>query len=157
MTLDETIDLLATCAAYDRRTVGRTDAVAWHAVVGDLPFDLAQQAVFAHYAESREWIMPADVRTRVKRRQHDEADRGRIRELLDPAAYRREVEQAGDDFLRKLKAIGAGDPDAGEPLAGWKSVECPVCHVGPREFCRNPETGDKTATHRKRREAARDE
>jgi hypothetical protein len=102
MTLDETIDLLATCAAYDRRTIGKTDAVAWHAVVGDLPFADAQQAVFAHYAESREWIMPADVRQRVKRKQRDEADRGRIHQILDPEAYRREVERADDAFMRKL-------------------------------------------------------
>jgi hypothetical protein len=104
VTLDETIDLLTTCAAYDRRTIGKADAVAWHAVVRDLPFDLAQEAVFAHYSESREWIMPADVRTRVKRKQRDEADRGRIRQLLDPDAYRREVEQADAAFMRKLAA-----------------------------------------------------
>jgi hypothetical protein len=102
MTLDETIDLLTTCAAYDRRTIGKADAVAWHAVVRDLPFTDAQEAVFAHYSESREWIMPADVRTRVKRKQRDEADRGRIRQLLDPAAYRAEVEQADAAFMRKL-------------------------------------------------------
>lgn len=102
MTLDETIDLLATCAAYDRRTIGKTDAVAWHAIVRDLPFADAQQAVFDHYSESREWIMPADVRTRVKRKQRDEHDRGRIKQLLDPDAYRREVEQADAAFMRKL-------------------------------------------------------
>jgi hypothetical protein len=108
MTLEETIDLLATCAAYDRRTIGEADAVAWHAVVGDLPFAEAQQAVFAHYAESREWIMPADVRTRVRRRQRDEAERGRIRQVLDPAAYRCEVEQADQAFMRKLAARTGG-------------------------------------------------
>lgn len=104
MTLDETIDLLATCAAYDRRTIGKTDAVAWHAVVKDLPFADAQQAVFDHYSESREFIMPADVRTRVRRKQRDDAEHGRIRELLDPQAYRREVEQADAAFMRKLAA-----------------------------------------------------
>lgn len=108
MTLDETIDLLATCAAYDRRTIGKTDAVAWHAVVGDLPFDQAQKAVFAHYSESREWIMPADVRTRVKREQAKAAEHGRIRELLDPAAYRAEVAAADDAFMRKLAARTGG-------------------------------------------------
>lgn len=104
MTIDETIDLLATCAAYDRRTVGKTDAVAWHAVVGDLPFSMAQQAVFAHYSDSREWIMPADVRKRVKRAQYDAEDRGRIKQLLDPDAYRREVQAADAAFMRKLAA-----------------------------------------------------
>lgn len=104
MTLDETIDLLATCAAYDRRTIGKTDAVAWHAVVKDLPFDSAQQAVFDHYSESREFIMPADVRTRVKRKQRDEAEHARIRQVLDPDAYRAEVAAADEAFMRKLAA-----------------------------------------------------
>jgi hypothetical protein len=108
VTPEETVDLLTTCAAYDRRTIGKTDVAAWHAVVGDLPFADAQQAVFAHYSESREWIMPADVRTRVKRKQRDEADRGRIRELLDPAAYRAEVQAADDAFMRKLAARTGG-------------------------------------------------
>lgn len=120
MTLDETIDLLATCAAYDRRTIGKSDAVAWHAVTGDLPFADAQQAVFAHYAESREWIMPADVRTRVKRKQHAEAERGRIRQVLDPDAYRREVAAADDAFMRKLaRRTGGKELKAPpEPYAG---------------------------------------
>lgn len=104
MTPDQTVDLLTACAAFDRRTVGKSDVVAWHAITGDLPFDLAQEAVFAHYRESREFIMPADVRTWVRRKQRDEADRGRIKQLLDPAAYRREVEQADAAFMRKLAA-----------------------------------------------------
>lgn len=118
MTPDQTVDLLTACAAFDRRTVGKSDVVAWHAIVGDLPFDLAQEAVFAHYRESREFIMPADVRTRVKRKQRDEQDRGRIKQLLDPGAYRREVEHADDAFMRKLaqrtggKQLRAAD-DAG--------------------------------------------
>ena len=108
MTPDQTVDLLTACAAFDRRTVGKSDVVAWHAIVGDLPFDLAQEAVFAHYRDSREFIMPADVRTWVKRRQRDEAERGRIKQLLDPAAYRREVEQADQAFMRKLAARTGG-------------------------------------------------
>jgi hypothetical protein len=71
VTIEEAIDILKTAAAYDQRTIGKTDAVAWHAVIGDLPFADAQQAVFAYYAESRERIMPADVRSRVKAMRRD--------------------------------------------------------------------------------------
>lgn len=71
MTIEEAIDILKTAAAYDQRTIGKTDAVAWHAVIGDLPFGDAQKAVFAYYAESRERIMPADVRSRVKAMRRD--------------------------------------------------------------------------------------
>lgn len=66
MTLEEAIDLLALAAAFDRRTIGEADAVAWHAALGDLGFGDAQAAVIGHYRESRDWIMPADVRNRVR-------------------------------------------------------------------------------------------
>lgn len=93
MTLEETVDLLTAAAAFDRRTVGKADAVAWHAVLGDLDFQDAQAAVIAHYRDSREWIMPADVRTRVKAMRRDRLERGLIpappAELADdPARYR---------------------------------------------------------------------
>src|SRR6266851_2756911 len=66
MTLEETIDLLSIISSSDRRTVGKADAVAWHALVGDLSFTDAREAVITYYRESREWIMPADVRNRVR-------------------------------------------------------------------------------------------
>lgn len=65
MTLEETIDLLGTCAGFDQRTIGRTDAVAWHAVLGDLPLNDSQAAVIIYYRDNRERIMPADIRKRV--------------------------------------------------------------------------------------------
>ena len=126
MTLEEVIDLLADAAAFDRRNIGENDSVAWYAAIGDLPFADAQAAVIAHYRESREFIMPADVRSRVKRKQRDEADRGRIREILDPAAYRKQVEAADAAFMRKLaertggreiKAVPEPDYDGAQPKA----------------------------------------
>lgn len=102
MTPEETGKLLGICAAYDNRNVDDSVVYAWFRVVGDLPYAECESAVIAHYAESREWIMPADVRTRVRRAQRDAAEHGRIRELLDPEAYRREVAQLDGAFLRKL-------------------------------------------------------
>jgi len=66
MTIEEVIDLLTTAAAYDRRTVGEADVVAWHRAVADLDFLDAQDAVIGHYAETTDWLMPAHVRKRVK-------------------------------------------------------------------------------------------
>jgi hypothetical protein len=37
----------------------------WLGMVGDLRYADAAQAVQAHYRESRDWIMPADIRQRV--------------------------------------------------------------------------------------------
>jgi hypothetical protein len=78
MTPEETVDILTAAAAFDRRTVGRGDVAAWHAVIGDLDFADAQAAVMAHYRESRDWIMPADVRKLVKAMRRDRLDRAVI-------------------------------------------------------------------------------
>lgn len=93
MTIDETIDLLTAAAAFDRRTVGKADAIAWHATVGDLALDDCRAAVIAHYTETTEWLMPAHVRQRVKairaRRLQDTEIPAPPPELLDdPPAYR---------------------------------------------------------------------
>lgn len=37
----------------------------WLSMVGDLSYADAARAVQEHYRESREWIMPADIRRRV--------------------------------------------------------------------------------------------
>lgn len=108
MTDEEVGKLLGMCAAFDNRNVDDSVAYAWSLVVGDLPYAECEEAVVTHYSESREWIMPADVRARVKRRQRDEAERGRIKQLLDPAAYRAEVAAADDAFMRKLAARTGG-------------------------------------------------
>jgi hypothetical protein len=71
MTSDETIDLLSVAAAFDRRTTGESDVIAWHAAIGDLDFIDSRAAVIAHYRESRDWVMPADVRNRVKAMRRD--------------------------------------------------------------------------------------
>jgi hypothetical protein len=104
MSPEEAGKLLGICASYDNRNVDELNVYAWFRVVGDLPYGECEQAVIAHYSESREWIMPADVRTRVRRAQRDGAERGRIRDLLDPEAYRAQVEAADGAFLRKLQA-----------------------------------------------------
>ena len=54
-------------AAFDRRTVGEADAIAWADALGGLnPSDCAQ-VIRDHYAESTDWLMPAHVRQGVKR------------------------------------------------------------------------------------------
>ena len=46
---------------------GRAAMIAfWLEMIGDLPFADCAQAVRDHYRESREWIMPADIRHRVR-------------------------------------------------------------------------------------------
>jgi hypothetical protein len=105
MTDDEVIDLLTFMASYDRRTVGRTDVAAWRLVVSDLLFADAERAVAAHYAESRDFAMPADIRKRVKDIRAERIRRSVIEapppELAsDPREYQRvlqeNIRKAGD-------------------------------------------------------------
>ena len=116
MTPDETIDLLTVAAAFDQRTVGEGDAMAWHAVVGDLNFADAKQAVLGYYADTRERVMPADVRRRVReirdRRLQDTEIPPPPPELLDdPDAYSAALHAAavaiadGRDAVAAMQAI----------------------------------------------------
>lgn len=79
MTRSEAAALLAFCAAYDQRTIGETDVLAWHEAldspwVPNIDLDEAQAAVVAHYRETPQRITVADVLKRVKT---DRADRYR--------------------------------------------------------------------------------
>jgi hypothetical protein len=107
-------ELLGTCAAFDRRTTGPADALAWFKVLGDLPFADCEQAVIDHYQQNTDWIMPAHIRRRVmamraRRLEHvltPEAPRA-IRD--NPAAwiaYQRRVTAAIGDGPGGQRAIG---------------------------------------------------
>lgn len=109
MNLEETIDLLTTAAAYDRRTVGKTDAVAWHAAVGDLPFGDAQAAVIGHYTDCNDWLMPGHVRQRVKAMRADRLARHPL-PAPDPAI--------ADDTTRYRESLAASI----ESIADGKQV-----------------------------------
>jgi hypothetical protein len=66
MNVTETASVLAKCAAFDRRTVGDTDVLAWHQAIGDLDVLDALDAVTAHYQQETRWLMPSDVRAHAE-------------------------------------------------------------------------------------------
>lgn len=66
MNLSEAADLLTAMSAFDRRTIGDGDVIAWQAVLSDAPFGDCLEAVKRHYAEHTEWMMPAHVRRLVR-------------------------------------------------------------------------------------------
>lgn len=114
MTLEETVDLLMLAAGADRRNIGKSDSVTWHAIIGDLDFADAQAAVIAHYGETREFIMPSDVRSRVKAMRRDRLARG-IMPAPDadpdsPVSYRASfaamLKRMGDGFAVRLSIAG---------------------------------------------------
>ena len=125
MTSDEVWDLLELIASIDRRKVGLTDRQTWQGLIGDLPAADAQAAVVAHYRESREWIMPADVRIRVKAMRRDRLAReitpAPPPELTDEPGRYRAVLQAGirriADGFSVQRAIGRLPSETPPPLA----------------------------------------
>ena len=88
MTPGDTARVLAKVQAYDRRTVGETDILAWHETIGDLDYADALAAVSRHYRESTQWLMPAHI-VRGATEIADERRRANLRARAD-----RELEQA---------------------------------------------------------------
>ena len=81
MMKSEVAKLLAFCAAYDQRTIGKSDVEAWAEAiespwVPNIDLDEAQSAVVAHYRESSQRINVADVLKRVKTERADRLSRG---------------------------------------------------------------------------------
>lgn len=100
-------DLLTVIVAFDRRTIGEADIEAWHLILADLPLEDCAQAVKDHYTESRDWIMPVDVRNgaiRIDRRR-----RGAIRNAELDAQKAREF-SPGPVSTRPPLALVIGQP-----------------------------------------------
>jgi hypothetical protein len=120
---DEIIDLLTVAAAFDQRTVGETDVVAWSAVLGKSGFAAARQAVISHYGEQVRRVMPADIRQHI--RMNSRPDSVPFAEL--PAASPDEPNEAylkaREDMVSAMAARDslamAANADAGERAAAW--------------------------------------
>ena len=88
MTPDETALVLTKAAAFDQRTIGEADVMAWYSVLEDVPVDDALQAVSDHYRESTSRLWPADVRRLAAEIDHKRrgAERQRQLEAAEPPA-----------------------------------------------------------------------
>lgn len=62
MTPDQVVDVLTKCAAYDQRTVGEGDVMAWWEILGRADLADALEAVRVYYTEQSDRAMPADIR-----------------------------------------------------------------------------------------------
>ncbi len=119
--------VLEIAAAFDQRTVGKGDLLAWSLAVGEWDEADLMEAVAAHYVDTNDRVMPADVAVRVKRMRRERIERAGL-ELgaaapavvdevgrdLSPRAYieerRRATEAAAAATLRAvgLRAVAAG-------------------------------------------------
>lgn len=122
MNPEQTGRLLAICAAFDRRTVGRADLLAWYRVLGDLDFAECEAAVIAHYTDRRDFVMPADIRTRVRQRRRETAEREHSRVAIDPDAYRAHTDHLDAQFLQKLATrTGRTSAAAGRAISAGRN------------------------------------
>lgn len=111
--------VLALCATYDQRTIGRTDAAAWGRVLGDTALEDALQAVDAWYAEHRDRIMPADVNLGARKIAGQRIGRQRLAALeAEIAAENPPAELTERE--RPLSALMAGTPIKSAPRRSWQ-------------------------------------
>jgi hypothetical protein len=84
MTPADAARLLALVQAFDHRTVGETDAIAWADALNDLDAEDCAEAIRDHYRHRADWLMPAHVRGYVVRKQRDDAERRHALSLRQP-------------------------------------------------------------------------
>lgn len=114
MTPGDTARVLAKAAAYDLRTVGEADVLAWHEVLSTVDFTDALTAVARHYADHTERLMPAHIRRIVVEIRRDRQRGQSTAELraieADPA--RRDRSEAVRSLIADLRySLPEGDPD----------------------------------------------
>lgn len=61
MKKSEVLKLLTIASAFDNRRPTDVQVEAWHAVIGDLDYALAEAAVRRHFRESSQWMLPVHV------------------------------------------------------------------------------------------------
>ncbi|MFJ5638566.1 hypothetical protein [Streptomyces sp. NPDC093223] len=166
MTPAETAELLGLCAAFDRRTIGKTDVLAWQTVLADIDAPAAKAAVTAHYSTETRWIMPADIRKTVVAQRADTAadyqGPGLAAEIPDAdpddvpaylAAIRAQRTRAADGLKPRPVAalvatvrlqLPAGDSAVIEAdlsavrRPGPLGIPCPTCRAAIGRPCKTP-------------------
>lgn len=63
----EAAALLTIAAAFDNRKPDADQAKAWAMALDGLRFEDCREVIVAHYRKSRDWLMPVDIVTGVKR------------------------------------------------------------------------------------------
>lgn len=118
MTPGDTARVLGKIAAFDLRTLGEADVLAWHEIIGHLDVASCFLAVTAHYRENSTRAMPADIRKlatdiRVRARAGEERRQRALEAAPDTAS------RSGAALIRhilgRLKDAGQ-DPASGQRL-----------------------------------------
>ena len=100
----EAAALLTIAAAYDNRKPDADQAKAWAMILADLRFEDCRAVILEHYTKSREWLMPADVISGVKRLR---AERLRRFGHIPPPAHLADDPAAEVEWFRRVKSLVA--------------------------------------------------
>lgn len=131
MTPPEVVDVLTAIASFDLRTVGQSDVVAWHAVIGDLDKALALEAVVIHHKTSTDRIKPAHVIGIARSIKRD-----RMAKNVAADNHVAVSTHAIGPAYQGLPIAVEGDPvwdayDVGDAI----TRECPRCHALANDAC----------------------
>lgn len=131
----DTIDVLSAIAAYDQRTIGRTDAEAWHHAIGHLDRDLALEAVVIHHKTSTERCKPAHVNGIARGIQRTRVEAENTRQVLN------DTRPPG----QPPALDGTGLNTTGQPIQAAYEINdvtdhpCRTCQAAPEELCLHPD------------------
>lgn len=178
MIIEDIGAVLGDAAAFDNRTVGKSDTLAWFRAIGHLNVTEARSAVIAHYSETRDRLMPFDVlrivRTERGRRLaaanivYEPIGNETVREFMTrisslvraaadgqlgprPIALALEAAGPAPEVPAEIEAVLEARRAARTPL----NTRCPFCEALPGTYCRagrKPKTG---FYHHARTDAAR--
>jgi hypothetical protein len=116
MTPADAADILTIAAAFDRRKIGKADAIAWADALHDLDVRDCVDAVRAHFRESTDYLMPVHVRQGVKRIRADRV-RSANAAILEPHDVDpRDVAAYTAEKRRRIAAIASGRAVSVEPV-----------------------------------------
>jgi hypothetical protein len=122
--------LLAVAAAFDSRTIGEADAMAWASALPDVAFDDARDAVIGHYADTTDRIMPAHVKARVRALRRD---RITVAPGEGSVAYETEIPDADpDDVPAYLAALREHRRRAADATMRPRPVQQAIAGAFPR-------------------------
>lgn len=114
MTEQQVALVLAKVQAFDNRDIGEGVVHAWFEALGDLDFAECLRAVTFHFAESKEWLMPAHIREIVA---PAPSRLPSARSLSDHFADWPEADKAGPGYREFLDAKAALDHRGPDPAA----------------------------------------
>jgi len=135
--------VLAKCAAYDGRTIGEADAMAWREVLHDIELIDALTAVTRHHRESTDWAMPAHVRRHALaiRDERRRRDRTRNEALALPSRF--EADEQRD--ARIAARIAACRAAIRKPSHAAPATDEPSALDVLRDITPGPDWADPTA------------